>query len=332
MSGSFSYHVSVVIPTFNRCLSLRRTLHALAGQTLPAEQYEVIVSIDGSEDGTHEMVAQLDVPYRLQGIRRRNGGRAAACNTGINAATGRLIVIMDDDIEPAPHCLEAHAAAHSATAPVGVMGAVPVKLEPDSAPVAAYVRKNFDDHLARVAEPHHLFRLRDFSTQNFSIRRELLLQVGAFDESLFRVYGNEDLELSVRLRRAGVRLVYEPRALAYQYYTKDFAGLAHDNIAKGRTAVLFALKHPQVLSDLKLSQYHAGSRIWRVVRSALLSISTLFPLTTQGIITVTGFLERIMPNSLQLYYRCALDYCYWLGALQELNDRVPDRMHNTPAA
>src|SRR6266702_4396307 len=102
------YRLSVVIPTYQRCFSLERTLHALAQQSLPADEYEVLVSIDGSQDGTREMVEQFRAPYRLHAEWRPNGGRAAACNSGIRASCGELVLIMDDDIEPTPECLDAH--------------------------------------------------------------------------------------------------------------------------------------------------------------------------------------------------------------------------------
>src|SRR5262245_32694372 len=55
--------VSVLIPTHQRREALRRVLLSLAGQSAPAESYEVVVSIDGSSDGSAEMVASLEVPY-----------------------------------------------------------------------------------------------------------------------------------------------------------------------------------------------------------------------------------------------------------------------------
>ena len=71
--------ISVVIPTFQRRAATQRALQALARQTLPAADYEVIVSIDGSEDGTREMVAGFPAPGLYQSERhlddRRSGRR-----------------------------------------------------------------------------------------------------------------------------------------------------------------------------------------------------------------------------------------------------------------
>src|SRR5690349_14383580 len=94
--------VSVVIPTYQRRLSVERTLQALSAQTMPADQFEVVVSIDGSMDGTREMLDACRTPYTLVAQWQRNRGRAAACNRGVALARGDVIVLLDDDMEPTP--------------------------------------------------------------------------------------------------------------------------------------------------------------------------------------------------------------------------------------
>src|SRR5262249_41669387 len=97
--------VSVVIPTYNRRHHVGRLLRAISAQTLSAAEFEVIVSIDGSDDGTREIVDSAAVPYRLGAIWHPRQGRAAACNAGIRIAGGELLVLLDDDMEPVPRFL-----------------------------------------------------------------------------------------------------------------------------------------------------------------------------------------------------------------------------------
>jgi GT2 family glycosyltransferase len=312
--------LSVVIPTYQRCASVQRLLQALAHQTLPADEYEVIVSIDGSDDGTSEMIGQFPASYRLVVSHQHHKGRAAACNAGIKLARGELVVLLDDDMEPVPGFLAAHRQAHAAASRLGVLGAVPISLEQSSPPVVQYIGWKFNQHLENLAQPGYQFKLTHFYSGNFSIRRELLLKVDAFDEA-FETYGNEDLELSVRLSEAGVQLKYCPEALAHQYYTKDFAALARDNIAKGYTAVLLATKHPHTLNDLKLSTYQQGSRLWRLVRAGLLGLSKLWAGTPNAVILFMTWLERHQPAGLHLSYRLVLDYFYWVGAKSALRSQ-----------
>ncbi len=312
-------HLSVIIPTFRRRDSVERALRALARQTLAPEAYEVIVSIDGSQDGTREMVETFSVPYQLRSIWQPNRGRAAACNAGIRMARGEVLVIFDDDMEPAPDCLESHWQAHPIGSRFGVMGAVPITGEDDDPPVAAYIAAKFNQHLNNLAQPDHRLTLRDFYSGHFSIRRNVLLEVGLFDEA-FQIYGNEDLELSLRLTKSGVTLVYAPQALAYQHYSKDFATLARDTIAKGQTAVLLASKHPDALPALQLSTYDQGSWRWRLVRDMLLTLSRIWSAVPENVIAIVLWLERRRAKHLHLYYRFVLDYLYWFGAKAALRE------------
>ncbi len=309
--------VSVVIPTFQRRASVERLLRAMSRQSLPPDRYEVIVSMDGSHDGTQEMVSAFPSLYRLRAIWQPNSGRAAACNAGICAAEGNLIVLLDDDMEPTPELLAEHSRAHEAEPRLGVLGAVPIRLDESSSPAARYIGAKFNDHLARLARPGHEFKLRDFYSGNFSIRRDLLLQAGLFDET-FKIYGNEDLELWLRLKAAGVRLVYNSAALAYQYNTKDLAGLAGDQIAKGRTAVLFASKHPAVFPELKLSTYGQASYKWRIGRSVLLTMSRLWGGTPDLVIRLISGLEQRRARDMSSFYSFSLDFFFWSGADQAL--------------
>ena len=65
---------SVVIPTYQRRESVQRAIEALVGQTLAPDTYEVVVSIDGSDDGTREMVETLRVGFPLRSLWRPNRG------------------------------------------------------------------------------------------------------------------------------------------------------------------------------------------------------------------------------------------------------------------
>jgi GT2 family glycosyltransferase len=308
--------ISVLIPTYRRRDSVERALVALAQQTLPAERFEVIMAIDGSEDGTRELLAQFASPYQLRMLWQPNRGRAAACNMGLAAARGDLIVIMDDDMEPSAGFLMAHLAAHAGGERLAVLGAVPVALDP-ARPVTGLVAAKFSALQAKLAQPGRAIHFREFYSGNASIRAAELAALGGFDEA-FKVYGNEDSELALRLLRAGVRITFCAEALARQHYTKDFAALARDNIAKGRTAVLLASKAPETFGDLRLSTYRQGARKWRGLRAALLLLSRVWPATPKLVIRAVEQLERRHPKRLYLYYDLALDYFFWLGALPAL--------------
>ena len=316
--------ISVVIPTYQRCASVRRTLEALARQTMAASEYEVIVPIDGSDDGTKEMIERFQAPYRLSALWQPNQGRAAARNAGIRIAQGHLVVFLDDDMEPVADFLLAHCDAHPPGSRRAVVGPVPILADAASPPIVHYRRGGMKTHLDRLAQPEYKLGFRDVYSGNLSLPRDVLREVGGFDET-FKLYGHEDYELALRLVKAGVELGYSPQAMAHQHYDKDFAALARDCMARGHTAVLFARKHPDVASSPKLAAFHAGSRAWRLVRSLMLWLSRSSPRFTDWLIGSVTWLERREPRRLHAYYRVALDYFFWVGASSALREPLrPD--------
>ena len=308
---------SVVIPTFQRCRSVARILDALTDQTLPPAHFEVIVAIDGSDDGTREMLAGRRAPFELRSTWHPNRGRAAACNSAIRVAQGELIVILDDDMVPSPRCLEAHLEAHPQGSRRCVMGAVPIRTTAESGPLEKYMANRFDTHLRRLSQPGHRFETRDFYSGNASVRRDVVLSAGLFDES-FDEYGNEDLELAVRLRSVGVEIGFSPEALAEQRYEKSFRQLAADTISKGRTAVGFAAKHPEIRGDLQLAQFGLHSWRWRLVLRMLLVSTRVAPGTATALASLTTAFEHRRIRGLDVWYQLLLDYYYWRGAGEAL--------------
>jgi GT2 family glycosyltransferase len=316
--------VSVVIPTFQRCSSVRRALDALARQTIPFDAYEVLVSIDGSEDGTREMVASQRVPFPLRSVCRPNRGRAAARNAGAREARGELLVFLDDDMEASPGLLAAHIEAQRSgqeALGVAVVGAAPIVTR-SSSPLTDYLARRFGDRLAVLAQPGRAVRFNEAYTGNLSVRRATLFQIGGFDET-FRLYGHEDYEFALRLIKAGVRLVFSPPALALQHQEKEFPAVARDAMARGRTAVLFARKHPEVVRSLKLGAFAAETRKWRLLRAVLLGLTRRFGSVPDAVIRLMTGLEKRRSRRLDRYYAMALDYFYWVGVRAEQRESGP---------
>jgi GT2 family glycosyltransferase len=312
--------ISVIVPTHQRRDRVLALVHALDRQTFPASDFELAVTIDGSTDGTREALAALSPRHALHVSSQPQRGRAAALNAAVARARGTLLVLLDDDMEPASGFLAAHWRAHEADARRGIMGAVPVLTRPGLRPATRYVADKFNGHLARLAQPGAALGLTDFYSGNFSIRRSVFDEVGGFDED-FRAYGNEDLEFSFRLRAAGVSLAYEPDALAVQHNDKDFPTLALDAAAEGRTAVLFALKHPAAFADLKLARYDQGPVASRVVRNLLLAVNRRWPGFPAWVVRREALLARLAPDGLPTFYRLALGYMFWTGVRAALAAR-----------
>lgn len=313
--------VTVVIPTYQRCKSVYHAVESLTTQTTDPEHYEVIVAVDGSTDGTREMLSGVETPYSLVVLPGPHRGRAATRNAALERARGEVVILLDDDMEVAPTFIERHAAHHPPGSRVCVLGGVPVTTGDDSPHAARYVADKFADLARIIGQPDHEFVPRDFYSGNTSLRAEVLQEVGGFDE-VFDVYGNEDVELGVRLKKAGVELRFDPDALAHQRYEKNLVGLARDNLSKGRTTVLLARGHPEIFGFLRLANPRDASRAWLILRAGLLALTRRVKPTAAAVFSLGGMLERLGLWRQPLFYRALLDYAFWAGVDGELTPSV----------
>jgi glycosyltransferase involved in cell wall biosynthesis len=244
---------SVVIPTYNRVELLRHTLDSLVWQSLPKDQFEVLVADDGSSDSTAAAVetfrSRLNVRHLYQ---ERDGVQIAkARNLGISHARADVCVMLDSGVLAHSDLLRSHVAAHSASdVPLAVCGYVycfNVKNEfaalmhqvvdvadPDST-IGKLSRRRlwldireafygrYDDDFADLPAPWIVYW-----TCNVSARTEQLRSIGMFDEA-FRSWGGEDLDIGYRLHRDGAKFVVSREAAAVHYpHEKDFG----DNLAQ----------------------------------------------------------------------------------------------------
>jgi GT2 family glycosyltransferase len=314
VTASQHVEVSVVVPTGGEPDSLERLLGALDRQTIPAERYDVVVVVNPPNDDALRLVERHGDRLRVQALGRPRRGRAAACNAGLAVARGTLVAFLDDDMRPVEDWLERHLEAHARAPSSVVLGAVPVLLDRSSQPIERWVGARFAFHHERLLEPGHSFHLRDFFTGNASLPRLVLEEVGGFDEA-FGLYGHEDLELFIRLRRAGIEAVFEPRAIAFQRYTKTFSTFGRDMRASGATAVQLARRHPDAAADVVA--WRTGPPSWERLKRLLLAgprRRLSMPVFLTGL---EATLRRLLPGRTTQFYSLAADYFFWLGVEEQ---------------
>lgn len=247
--------LSVVIPSADRQRLLERVLDGLAGQHYPVERFETIVVLDGSTDGSAELLRSFDAPYRLRMLEQRKGGVAAARNAGARAAEEAVVYFLDDDIVPEPDCLAAHAAAHQRAAADHVaLGYCPPVV--DGGWWGQVLRGWWEEHYRRKGEPGHHWTNVDFTTGNSSLPRSLLVSAGGFDEA-FRVR-HEDWELGARLLRLGASFAYYPAALARHHLDATLAAAVETQRQEARDDIQLVRRHPELGMQLPLAAYRRG--------------------------------------------------------------------------
>ena len=245
--------ISVVVPSYNRRASLDLVLAALAQQSLPPEQYEVIVVLDGSSDGSAEFLAgwQAARMPRLRWHWQTNAGQALARNQGARLARSPLLLFLDDDIVAEPDLLAVHLASHAGGQPLAVLGDCRMVRERRESYYHLLAWAWWEDTYHRRALPGRQAGYRDFCAGNVSLRREDFLRVGGFDPD-FRGYGGEDFELGYRLLRGGVRFVPNRLAQARHYHRTGVDGSLRVTRQEGAADVLLGRKHLALRSGLRL--------------------------------------------------------------------------------
>jgi GT2 family glycosyltransferase len=216
--------LSIVILTWDSRALLEACLAAVPAATGPLAA-EVIVVDNGSRDDTASLLARR---RELVVIRNpRNRGVAPARNQGLRAACGGFVALLDVDTVPAPGSLARLVAYLRAAPHVGLVG--PKLVGADGR--LQYSCRRFptllDKLLRRLPErwgravtddvelrwwDHATPRAVDYVIGACQvIRRAALDEVGLLDERIF--YGPEDVDLCLRLQRAGWGVVYVPEAV-----------------------------------------------------------------------------------------------------------------------
>jgi glycosyltransferase involved in cell wall biosynthesis len=241
--------LSVVVISWNQLSYLQNLIPQLLNQTLDKSRYEILVVDDGSTDGTREWIVSLHSPLIRLIEGPANRGRSAARNEGILEAHGKIIVMIDGDHEVKNEFLAIHAERHEKERCV-IVGKSDFVDHPRYHAINNYLNGSGAHKLPMNARlPGRYFLTRDCSAP-----RDLLIEVGLFDEA-FRSWGGEDLDLGVRLEESRVPLYGELRASALHYHFRSLNALLRNMYVYGRDGVpLLIKKHPKLFIELNLDR------------------------------------------------------------------------------
>jgi glycosyltransferase involved in cell wall biosynthesis len=194
--------ITVVIPTYNRAGYVKTAIDSALAQTRPPD--EIVVVDDGSKDDTKDVVDRYGP--RVRYVRKDNGGEASARNRGVREATSAWVAFLDSDDAWEPDAL---AQLEDAT-----------RRFPDAGLIAMRARSMSADGTPGTKIHGKKSPGPEFSTRSLlwgdaggvqmpMVRRDLVLAVGGFDESLPSA---TDCDLWLRLSFE-TRMVGIPEAL-----------------------------------------------------------------------------------------------------------------------
>ena len=203
--------VSVIIPTYNRCNTLKRAVRSVLNQTYP--HYELIIINNGSTDDTKKFLASFQIPRLSHVNLTSNFGANVARNEGIKRSRGEFVAFLDDDDCFAPAKLKCMLSAMKArNRDLGYSG------------------KNIvagDNRFLKVSykKPRYKCPVKSIMTDNFIgvtsaviVRKALLESVNGFSPDLAAL---QDYDLYIRLIKAGATLYGTPEPLIDYHREED---------------------------------------------------------------------------------------------------------------
>lgn len=283
--------ISVIIPSHNRSGLLKRTLQFLNEQTYPRQRFETIVVNDGSTDETETVLRQFQdtAGYKLKYISRPQKGPAAARNRGVVAAESDYILFIGDDIFPEKDLIAQHVASLRQHPEAAVLGFVDWCKDCGVTDFMRYAAPNgFQFKYGAIKNPDDC-DFRHFYTSNISLAKKWLIRE-PFDED-FPYGALEDTELSYRLKKKGLRIIFNEQAIGYHFHPLTLESFCRRMRRTGVSAAIMLKKCPEL-------------------RQMLLPVNATAAAMFFAVLAKMAFIEKV---NRRLYWYCKIISAYLEG-------------------
>ncbi len=241
-----SVKASVVICTFNRVDYIRLAVESLTHQTIPTDQFEIIVVDNASTDATPEVIKELlPAISNLKYIYEDKQGLSHARNRGTKESEGEIVVFLDDDAIAEPEFLEAHLRSFTKDpSPIATGGRIYLRWPIERPRWVPVSQESFYSGLDLGDEPQLLEFPKYPYGANMAIDRKTLVDIGGFSIELGRSGNNlisgEERDLFLRVSQSGGLVVYVPDAIVHHCVLEERVQkkwLLRRSFAQGRSAV-----------------------------------------------------------------------------------------------
>ncbi|QPC85034.1 glycosyltransferase family 2 protein [Phototrophicus methaneseepsis] len=236
--------VSIVIPNWNGLRFLQTCLDSLAQQTYTAT--EVIIADNASTDGSQAFIRDYAPQVVLVEL-PENRGFTGACNAGMEAATGEIVILLNNDTEVDPGWVAAIVDAFDRYPDAGMVASKMLLFEQrdhihtagdgftiDGRP---FNRGVWQKDEGQFDQEEYVFSACGGSS---AYRRTMLDEIGLLDDDYFFLM--EDVDLGWRAQLAGWRALYTPHAIVYHHLSATGGGVTasfHD----GRNNIYLLVKN-----------------------------------------------------------------------------------------
>ena len=212
---------SIIIPSYNRSAEIVELLSSIEKLNFPIEQFEVIVSDDGSTDDTAHVVKlfQKDVSYVIKYLIQQNKGPGPARNNAMEKAKGDFFIFVDSDVSVPAHWLKEIARKLDKEKADAYGG--PDSYRNDFSPFLKAVNYSMTSFLTtgglrgRKGKKLAKFYPRSF---NMGISRNLYKKIGGF----INLRHGQDIEFSSRIIKSGAKIIFIEKAFVYHIRRTNF--------------------------------------------------------------------------------------------------------------
>lgn len=213
--------VSVIIPCKNEEEFINRCLDSLIKNDYPKDSLEILVYDGQSIDKTKDIIKEHEGKYSFIKLRDNRGQLPCfALNLGIKESMGRIIIRCDAHVEYSRNYIEKLVYWISKDKSIGNVGGICINRHSNNGfkakSIAYTLGHNFcvgpNKFRTGVKKP------QEVDTVPFGAwRREIFNSIGLFNEKFLKA---EDLELNMRIKKAGYKILLDPEIKAY-YYPRD---------------------------------------------------------------------------------------------------------------
>lgn len=285
MPLKMSPRLSIVVPTYNGAAKIPLLLESLLRQTF--QDFELVVVIDGSNDGTEEILQPYHNRFKAYKIISQvNSGRSVVRNRGVSEASGDVLIFYDDDMEPDSDSVDRHNSFHKnyegmlVGNPVEFMNSEKTDFQNYKARLTSIWTKKYSEGLTQM-DYSNLF----FTAANCSIAKNLFFAMEGFDE---RLTDAEDYDFGYRALERKIPVFFDKsnKAIHHDPITAEkyiqrlrLYGMAHSR--------LYEL-HPERKHNLTIKKSY-----WKRMLYRLMANPHLVKLIDKG------FFKGIFPESIR---------------------------------
>jgi len=240
---------SLIIATYNRLEELQELIASLEAMDFPVSDFELIVSDDGSTDGTGDYLRNCTFEFPFQYLSQQHKGPGEARNHGMRMARGEYFIFIDSDCIVPPDYLT-KVDQFLEKNPVDAFGG-PDDCHPDFPPMLKAINYSMTSFLGTGGTRGSTNSVTKFYPRSFNmgLHRRVFEQIGGMNQ----LRHGQDMDLSARIYNAGFRVALIPDAVVYHKRRTNLRRFYKQIFNWGVARINLGTAYPELLKPVHLA-------------------------------------------------------------------------------